>query len=125
MRIKRSDAVTTFAKRLGESERDLERALDYLALGARETFLPPPSGRYRDALPSRFARRWSYTRRPIVRVDDADGEELLWGRRHPLMALRLVVGYLLSGRYQDLAEGTALRAELGRLAQERGPRVRA
>lgn len=120
IRMRRRDAAAAFAERLDESGENIERAIDYLALGPRERFLPPPSARYRDALPSRFTRRWSYTRRPLVRIETGNDEELLWGRRHPLMALRLILGQLLSGRFQDLAEGEALRAELGRVAQETG-----
>ncbi|HEX7143873.1 MAG TPA: hypothetical protein VF225_01070, partial [Gaiellaceae bacterium] len=105
---------------LNEPVENVQRAITYLALGPRKRFLPPPSGRFRDALPTRFARRWSYTRRPFIRIDTSSGEDLVWGRRHPLMALRLIIGQLLSGRFQDLAEGSSLRAELGRLAHETG-----
>jgi hypothetical protein len=120
VRIGRSDAVSALAEDLDESPNAIERAIEYLTHGPRERFLPPPSGRNRDALPSRFTRRWSYTRRPLIRVVVGDHEDLVWGRRHPLMALRVIIGQLLSGRYQDLAEGEALRAELGRVAQEAG-----
>ncbi len=59
-------------------------------------------------------------RRPLLRVDGPDGPTLTWGRRHPLAALRVLIGQLLSGRYQHLAEGSELRAALGEIGSETG-----
>lgn len=116
----REDAIARLAETSGEEPGSIERAVDYLTLGPRSKFLEPPSGGTRDVLPSRSARRWSYVRRPFVRADTVDGPMLTWGRRHPLAALRVLIGQLLSGRYQHLAEGPELRAALGAVASEEG-----
>ena len=66
-------------------------------------------------MPSRFARRWSLTRRPFV----FRGDHVLWGQ-HVLGALRVIIGQFLSGRFQALAASDELEAELSRLADEAG-----
>jgi hypothetical protein len=114
------NARREIAEAIEEPEAAVGRALDYLSLAPRATFLKPPTGDKRDVLPSRFARRWSYVRRPFVRVEGPGAPSLLWGKRAPVVALRLLVSQLLSGRYQHLAEGPALKAELGRIADETG-----
>jgi hypothetical protein len=94
----------------------VEQAVRYLSMGARDDFLNPPGGSWRDVVPSRFARRFSLNRRPLL---ERNGE-LLWGQRQPLAALQVIVGQIFSGRFQALAETDELRAELGRLAEGAG-----
>ncbi len=112
----RAAAVATVAGDLQWDATKLDRALSYLTMGARPTFLAPPDGDWRDVVPSRFARRWSLNRRPFV----ARGDELLWGRRQVLVALNVILGQILSGRFQTLAGSPELREELGRLSAEAG-----
>jgi hypothetical protein len=114
------EAIAQLAETCGEAPGLVERAVDYMTLGPRNKFLEPPSGATRDVLPSRSARRWSYVRRPFIKVDTPDGPTLTWGRRHPLASLRVLIGQLLSGRYQHLAEGPELRAALGAVGSEAG-----
>jgi hypothetical protein len=118
--LPRDEAVAQLSDAIGGELSAVERAVDYLTLGPRASFMKPPSGTVRDVLPSRSARRWSYVRRPFLRVDGSAGPTLTWGRRHPLAALRVLIGQLLSGRYQHLAEGSDLRAVLGEIASETG-----
>jgi hypothetical protein len=118
--LTRQDAIAQLAQATDEDAGAVERAVDYLTLGPRSSFLKPPSGGTRDVLPSRSSRRWSYVRRPFVRLDTAAGPTLTWGRRHPLAALRVLIGQLLSGRYHHLAEGPELRTALGRISSETG-----
>jgi len=118
--LTKQEVVAQLSDAIGGDIGAVECAIDYLTLGPRNSFLKPPSGTTRDVLPSRSARRWSYVRRPLLRVDGPDGPTLTWGRRHPLAALRVLIGQLLSGRYQHLAEGSELRAALGEIGSETG-----
>jgi len=118
--LTKHQAVAQLSDAIGGDVGAVERAVDYLTLGPRNSFLQPPSGTTREVLPSRSARRWSYVRRPFLRVDEPDGPKLTWGRRHPLAALRVLIGQLLSGRYQHLAEGSELRSALGEISSEAG-----
>jgi len=120
MTLTKHQAVAQLSDAIGKDAGAVERAVDYLTLGPRNSFLQPPSGTTREVLPSRSARRWSYVRRPLLRIDAPDGPTLTWGRRHPLAALRVLIGQLLSGRYQHLAEGSELRTALGEISSEAG-----
>lgn len=120
MTLTKDQAVTQLSDAIGKDTGAVERAVDYLTLGPRNSFLQPPSGTTREVLPSRSARRWSYVRRPLLQVDGPEGPTLTWGRRHPLAALRVMIGQLLSGRYQHLAEGFELRSALGEISSEAG-----
>lgn len=112
----RDAALDALRAELGWDANKVEHAVRYLSMGARDDFLNPPGGSWRDVVPSRFARRFSLNRRPLL---ERDGE-LLWGQRQPLVALQVIVGQIFSGRFQALAETDELRAELGRLAEEAG-----
>jgi hypothetical protein len=116
----RPDALAALVATTGGQSSSIEQAVDYFTLGPRDSFLKPPSGSTRDVLPSRSARRWSYVRRPFLLLDTTDGPTLTWGRRHPLAALRVFIGQLLSGSYQHLAEGKDLRSALGAVSSETG-----
>lgn len=120
VRLPQAEAVERLAAATGHSQEAVSSGCSYLALGPRASFLEPPSGTKRDVLPSRFARRWSYVRRPFVIADEGDGSALLWGRRHPLGALRTLVSQLVSGQYQHLAEGKELQAALGVITSTAG-----
>jgi hypothetical protein len=124
--LPRAEAVAMLVDLLGwEGESDecaarVSAGIAYLSMGPRVDFLAPPGGKALDTYPWLFARRWSYNRRPFVaRHGDAD-EEILWGRRHVVQAMHVLVGQMTSGRYQALAETSALRRELGRVADEDG-----
>lgn len=112
----RAAALATWAGDLDWDANKVDRALSYLTMGARPTFLEPPDGDWHDVVPSRFARRWSLNRRPFV----ARGDELVWGRRQMLVALNVMLGQISSSRFQTLADSPQLREELGRLAAEAG-----
>jgi len=114
--IERSAANAILAAELEWPSEKVDRALSYLTIGPRPSFLKPPSGNWSDVVPSRFARRWSLNRRPFI----ARGDELLWGRRQVLVALNVMLGQIASGRFQSLAESTELRDELSLLASEEG-----
>jgi len=121
-----AEAVAVLAEVLdwpgGSAERAarISAGIAYLSMGPRADFLAPPGGKGPDTYPWLFARRWSYNRRPfVVRQRDA-GEEVLWGRRHVVAAMQILIGQMTSGRYQALAETSVLRRQLGRLAGEDG-----
>jgi hypothetical protein len=116
----RSDAIAALVRTTGGETSTIEQAVDYFTLVPRDSFLKPPTGSTRDVLPSRSARRWSYVRRPFALVDTTEGPTLTWGRRHPLAALRVFIGQLLSGSYQHLAEGKDLLSALGAIGSETG-----
>jgi hypothetical protein len=107
----------------GESAERASRinaAITYLSVGPRADFVAPPGGKAPDTYPWLFARRWSYNRRPFVVRESSAGEEVVWGRRHVVQAMQIIIGQMTSGRYQALAETSALRRELGRLAHADG-----
>ena len=114
--LEREVAEQRLAEMLGWERAKVTSGVEYLGMGPRAKLLEPPEGDWHDVVPSRFARRWSLLRRPFLFRDD----ELLWGRREVLAALFVIYGQFFSGRYQDLAQGEELRAELGRLAAEAG-----
>ncbi len=114
--LSREQALDAFAGELGWEREKVDRAVSYLSMGTRDSFLAPPGGSWRDVVPSRFSRRFSLNRRPLL----ARGDELLWGQRQPLIALQVLLGQIFSGRFQALAETPELESELGRLAFEAG-----
>ncbi|MGN6869479.1 MAG: hypothetical protein ACTHMY_13865 [Solirubrobacteraceae bacterium] len=126
VKLTRADAIAALGRVLqwdcdsAEQGSRISAGIAYLSMGPRADFLAPPGGKAPDTYPWLFARRWSYNRRPfIVRARDS-GEEVLWGRRHVVQAMQILVGQMTSGRYQALAETTALRRQLGRIADEKG-----
>lgn len=114
----REQALDSLVAELGWEREKVDRAVSYLSLGARDSFLEPAVGSWRDVVPSRFSRRFSLNRRPL----QLRGDELLWGQRQPLVALQVMVGQIFSGRFQSLAETPQLASELGRLGAEAGRR---
>lgn len=119
--LARPQAVAALAEVIDREPEEIEKAIDYLALEPRENFLRPPDGSGTDVYPWRYARRWSYNRRPFVRRIDADGEEeLLWGQRQVFVAFNILYGQIESGRYQELATAPELKSQLGRLADQDG-----
>gem|GEM_PF-1628390 len=117
----RPQAVTALAQAIDREPEDIEKAVNYLALAPRKDFLRPPDGSGADVYPWRYARRWSYSRRPFVRRIDVDGEEeLLWGQRQVFAAFNILYGQIESGRYQELATAPELKSVLGRLADQDG-----
>lgn len=124
--LPRAEAIANLAEILEWPGEFAERAtrisagIAYLSMGPRGDFLAPPGGKAPDTYPWLFARPWSYNRRPfVVRQRDAD-EEVLWGRRHVVQDMHILIGQMTSGRYQALAETSVLRRELGRHAREDG-----
>jgi hypothetical protein len=118
--LPRSEAIAELADAVERPAARVEAGIAFLTLGPRAEFLQPPTGHRRDTYPWLFARRWSYNRRPFVLRERKDGVELLWGRRHVVQAMQILIGQMTSGRFQALAETATLRAELGRLAHEKG-----
>ena len=114
--VNREQACTALAEDLEWEVSKVDRGLSYLTMRNRPAFLEPPEGDWHNVVPWRFARRWSLNRRPFVER----GESLIWGRRQVLVALMVMLGQLVSGRYQTLATTPDLVAELGRLADEAG-----
>lgn len=124
--LPRAEAIANIAEVLDWPGDSAERAarigagITYLSMGARADFLAPPGGKAPDTYPWLFARRWSYNRRPFLVRQTEGAEEVLWGRRHVVQAMQILIGQMTSGRYQALAETSILRRELGRLAREDG-----
>lgn len=120
MILDRDEAIAELATILEGKMEEIESAVAYLEMGPRDEFMRPPDGTKTDVYPWLFARRWSYNRRPFLRRRTANGEQLIWGRRHVVTAMAILFGQLGSGRYQHLASATGLRRELGKMAKEKG-----
>ena len=119
--MSRSEAVAALAEAIDREPSEIEHAIGYLALAPRADFLRPPDGGGADVYPWRYARRWSYNRRPFVRRVGVGGdEELLWGQRQVVGAFHILYGQIESGRFQQLAKAKALKRELGRIADRDG-----
>lgn len=116
--LERDAAEHLFAEELSWSQEKVSAVLTYLSMGHREDLLSPPTGTRSDVIPSRFSRRWSLNRRPFL----IRGDEVVWGRRQVLAAIRIISGQISSGRFQDLAETEALHDEVSAIASEAGRR---
>lgn len=120
--LPRSEAVAALAGAVeGGEPTAIDKAIDYLALVPRAEFLKPPDGGQPDVYPWRYARRWSYNRRPFVlRPLPGGEEEVLWGQRQVFAAFQILFGQIEIGRFQHLATAKPLRRELGRMTDEDG-----
>jgi hypothetical protein len=114
--VDRADAIRDLAELLEWDDEKVDKGVAYLTMGARAELLKPPTGTVLDVIPSRFARRWSLNRRPFI----ARGDQLVWGRRQVLAALRVIFTQVFSGRFQALAETAELRDVVGAIASESG-----
>jgi hypothetical protein len=114
--VDRARAITELAKFLEWDTDTVDKGVTYLTMGARAELLKPPIGGVADVIPSRFARRWSLNRRPFIER----GDQLVWGRRQVLVALRVIFTQVFSGRFQALAETDELRDVLSAVGSEAG-----
>lgn len=120
MAVPFDQAVDALGQELGWSRAKLEGAVRWLVLEPRAVFLKPPGGSWRDAVPSRFARRWSINRRPFVIRDGGGARDLMWGQRQVLATSYLLHSQLHDGRMAKLVSDGPLLAELGAIAVEAG-----
>jgi hypothetical protein len=114
--VDRADAIKELADLLEWDTDAVDKGVEYLTMGARAELLKPPTGSLLDVIPSRFARRWSLNRRPFI----TRGDQLVWGRRQVLAALRVIFTQVFSGRFQALAETDALRDVISAVGSEAG-----
>jgi hypothetical protein len=114
--LDRAEAIDELASLLAWETGKVESGVAYLAMGARAELLKPPTGNFGDVVPSRFSRRWSLNRRPFI----LRGEQLIWGRRQVLAALRVIFSQVFSGRFQTLAETGGLRDVIAAIGSEAG-----
>lgn len=100
-RVDRMHAIAEVSSSRGLSPEVVERVLDKITLGLRESFKSIGS----DAMPWRFNRDMSYVRRPIVR----QGPDLVFGFRSLYQLGAYWVDNLISGRFQGRAETAEMR----------------
>lgn len=83
----------------------------------RDRYLDPPSPYKKlDAYPWNFARRLSYLRKPLLlRTDENELEEIVWGNRNIYMAGMYLWGLCSTGRFE--ARTKAMKVAMSQLQQ--------
>ena len=93
----------------------IERVLDQITLSKRDNYLTPPSPYTSlDVYPWRFNRELSFTRRPVMCVDN----NLIWGNRQLYHMWTYTIDLIVEGKYK--AKGKKLKALIGILSDKRG-----
>ncbi len=111
--------VGNLSSNLQWPEGKVSLALQHLMLSPRSEFLKPPGPFSRaDVYPWRFNRALSYVRRPLLKIERASGDELMWGNRHLLSCHRYLFELIMSSRL--FAQSAEMRELAGKLNRERG-----
>ncbi|MGI5468361.1 hypothetical protein [Streptomyces sp. CA-132043] len=96
---------------LGWADDKTHAFLDRLSLRPRAKFLSVGA----DTWPWRYNREWSYTRCPLVRLADADGDVLAWAPRHVWNAGSYWIDLVYSGRLK--ASSASMKKLMGSIRQ--------
>ena len=97
---------------LGWADEKVHAFLDRLSLRPRAKFLSVRA----DAWPWRYNREWSYARRPLVRINAADGELLAWAPRHVWSTGPYWADLVYSGRLKG--SSATMKTLMGSIRQE-------
>lgn len=96
--------------------------LELLTLSPRGSWEALPVGcDVSDLLPQRYGRRLSFLRRPILRLQMAGSEMLMWGSRHLHRAVAAFVGQIASAAVKrEHLQSREMRAFWGSIVDRRG-----
>jgi hypothetical protein len=114
-----TELINSLSSTLNWPKEKVSAALDQLTLGARSDYLSPPEPfSATDVYPWRFNRALSYVRRPLLKVEDSNGDVLLWGSRHIFNSHGYLFELIISSRL--FSHSAKMRALTGQLNRERG-----
>ena len=95
---------TKFAAKLvaatGLEEQAVQNGINLLSLSQRNKFFEPPNQTWKDAVPWRFKRAWSYVRRPLLQIGTKESSRHMWGNRHLVNAMQYLCALCSGGRLE-------------------------
>ena len=93
----------------------IQKILDYICLEQRKDFLIPPAGfRKEDTYPWRFNRELSFTRRPLIKLDN----EYIWGNRNIFHMTMFTMEIINNGKFK--ARSAEMNKYIGKASKNRG-----
>jgi len=120
--VKRLDIaslVDSLSSTLQWSKEKISLAVNHLMLSPRSDFLKPPRPfSITDVYPWRFNRALSYIRRPLLKIEHASGDELMWGNRHLFNSHGYLFELIVGSRL--FAQSAKMRELMGKFNRERG-----
>jgi len=118
-RLRTTELADCLSSSLGWAKEKVSKALALLTLSPRADFLvPPQSYANTDVYPWRFNRALSYIRRPLLKVEHASGDELIWGSRHVYHSHGYLFNLILTSRI--FAKSAKMCELIGKFNRERG-----
>ncbi|MBR5874732.1 MAG: hypothetical protein IKY90_08380 [Oscillospiraceae bacterium] len=114
-RINITKLLETIFEKTGIERSKISKIINDLSLKERPEYLPAPKGyKNTDIWPWRFNRRLSFTRRPLIMVD----EDIVWGNRQLFHCLMFTYDLIKDGKLK--AESAALKQVISKLSNSRG-----
>lgn len=114
-----AELVNSLSSTLRWSEDKVLKALSQLILSPRADYLDPPRPfSITDVYPWRFNRALSYVRRPLLKIERASGDEVLWGSRHLFNSHQYLFELIISSRL--FTHSSKMRELTGHFNRERG-----
>jgi len=114
-----TELVGSLSSTLQWSKEKVSLALNHLTLSSRSGFLKPPKPfSVTDVYPWRFNRALSYIRRPLLKIEHASGDELMWGNRHLFNSHGYLFELIVGSRL--FAQSAKMRELAGKFNRERG-----
>lgn len=93
----------------------ISKIIDDISLKKRENYLVPPKPfNKEDVYPWRFNRKLSFSRRPVVMIEDF----VIWGNRQLYHMWCFTIDLIEEGKFK--AQNKKLKALIGRIANQRG-----
>ncbi len=118
-RLRTTELADRVSSSLGLTKEKVSKALALLTLSPRADFLTPPQPYANtDVYPWRFNRALSYIRRPLLKVEQESGDELIWGNRHVYHSHGYLFDLIITSRI--FAQSAKMRELVGKFNSERG-----
>ena len=84
----------------GLEEQSVQNGINLLSLSRRNKFFEPPNQTWKDAVPWRFKRAWSYVRRPLLQIGTKESSRHMWGNRNLVNAMQYLCALCSGGRLE-------------------------